>query len=85
MSKFCKDNKEFKQIYVAKKVKIVKFVVFSTTFFCFIIFASLLVFYILMKKRMDQNYKSILNKRIQEALSRYYEEEERREEEDERY
>jgi hypothetical protein len=34
---------------------------------------------------MDQNYKSILNKRIQEALSRYYEEEERREEEEERY
>lgn len=45
----------------------------------------MLVFYILMKKRMDQNYKSILNKRIQEALSKYYEEEERREEEQERY
>lgn len=39
-----------------------------------------------MKKRMDQNYKSILNKRIQEALSRYYEDEESREaEEDDRY
>ena len=57
-------NKEFKQIFVAKKVKIVKFIIFSITFFCLIILASLLVFYILMKKRMDSNYKSILNRRI---------------------
>ena len=47
--------------------------------------ASLLIFYILMKKWMDSNYKSVLNKRIQEALSRYYEEEEAKEEEEEKW
>lgn len=80
--RYCKENKEFKQIFVAKKVQIVKFVLFSATFSCLIILMSLLIFYILMKKRMDSNYKSILNRRIQEALARYYEEEESKEEEE---
>lgn len=64
---------------IVKHSKITKFVIFSIIFFFGVIFMFLAVFYILMKKRMDQSYKVNLNQKIQEALAKYYEDEELKE------
>ena len=80
MPKICRKAAGYKISVMVRGNSLLKFLLFSLVFFLGIILLFLLSFYVLMKKRMDANYKSSLNQKIQEALSRYYEEEEMKQE-----